>query len=128
ELLPAVFRLVQRTAPSFRHRASHPRHGPLWPSSRHREATPTCARCRIPSPPGTICSPPAAIIPSPQGGLDCQATTKQKSVNSVWECLKAIDTRRSRTQLAPEEVVAVEQKLSDPRHRMIWKLLLWTGN
>ena len=36
--------------------------------------------------------------------------------------------QNSRRQLTLEEVVAIEQKLSDPRHRMIWKLLLWAGN
>jgi len=34
----------------------------------------------------------------------------------------------TRTRPALEEVVAIEQKLTDPRHRMIWKLLLWAGN
>jgi hypothetical protein len=70
KLLPAVFRLVQPRASSFRHRASHPRDGPLWPSSSHRQATPSCTRCRIPGPPGTFCPSAAAIIPCPKGGVD----------------------------------------------------------
>lgn len=35
---------------------------------------------------------------------------------------------RARTHLTPEEAVAIEEKLTDPRHRMAWKLFLWAGN
>ena len=35
---------------------------------------------------------------------------------------------RARTHLTPEEAVTIEEKLTDPRHRMAWKLFLWAGN
>jgi integrase len=35
---------------------------------------------------------------------------------------------RARTHLTPEEAVTIEEKLTDPRHRMAWKLFLWAGS
>jgi len=33
-----------------------------------------------------------------------------------------------RRRLTLEEFVAIEEKITDPRHRMAWKLFLWAGN
>jgi integrase len=40
----------------------------------------------------------------------------------------AEEPEKPRTHLTPEQAVAIEQKLTDPRHRMAWRLNLWAGN
>jgi len=40
----------------------------------------------------------------------------------------AEEPEKPRTYLTPEQAVAIEEKLIDPRHRMAWKLNVWAGN
>jgi integrase len=40
----------------------------------------------------------------------------------------AEEPEKPRTHLTPEQAVAIEQKLTDPRHRMAWRFNLWAGN
>ncbi len=40
----------------------------------------------------------------------------------------AEEPEKPRTHLTPEQAVAIEEKLTDRRHRMAWKLNVWAGN
>ena len=41
--------------------------------------------------------------------------------------LPAEEPEVSRTHINPEQAVAIEDALKDPRHKMVWKLKLWMG-
>jgi integrase len=56
--------------------------------------------------------------------LECGLT--HNPVRSVK--VTAEEPEKPRTYLTPEQAVAIEEKLTDPRHRMAWKLNVWAGN
>ena len=56
--------------------------------------------------------------------LECGVTYNPvRSVRIIAE-----QPERPRAYLTPEQAVAIEQDLTDPRHRMAWKLNVWAGN
>jgi len=42
--------------------------------------------------------------------------------------LPAQETEKPQRYITPEQAIAIEEKLTDPRHRIAWKLMLWAGN
>src|ERR1019366_6116257 len=64
------------------------------------------ARCRVSSAPGTLRAVGPEIARRPTGGLDQQTLREQNSVNSIWECLKAIDTHRDRHPTKESPLIA----------------------
>jgi len=42
--------------------------------------------------------------------------------------LPAQGTEKARFFITPEQAIALEEKLTDPRYRTAWKLMLWAGN
>ena len=68
--LSEFFSVVQRRAPSFRHRFVDASHGSLWPSGKRLAPTPECARCRLPTSPGALRTKRSRTTGSSQRGLD----------------------------------------------------------
>jgi integrase len=42
--------------------------------------------------------------------------------------LPASQTEKPQLYITPEQAIAIEEQLVNPRHRMAWKLMLWAGN
>ena len=42
--------------------------------------------------------------------------------------LPAQETEKPQRYITPEQAIAIEEKLTDPRHRIAWKLMLWAVN
>ena len=42
--------------------------------------------------------------------------------------LPASQAEKPQLYINPEQAIAIEEQLTNPRHRMAWKLMLWAGN
>jgi integrase len=42
--------------------------------------------------------------------------------------LPAPQTEKPQSHVTPEQAISIEEQLTQPRHRMPWKLMLWAGN
>src|SRR5437667_2632169 len=68
--LSEFFSVVQRRAPSFRHRLVDARRGSLWPSGKRLAATPEGSRCCLPTSPGALRTKRSQTTGCSQQGLD----------------------------------------------------------